>query len=195
MNKKTADILILENLFLFDRASIIFDEITEEIGKNMSDFIQNWCNEKDWEMTEKGNYLSEDSVNFSPASWCADSKNNPYFYISPISDDCTSYILASLAGCNPNEAHGVYFSHSLSKKEYKQKLESYRKPLEDKGFRIQHIKRDSFCYYPIQALDVNLIPSAYADGDYEELLKPIADALDRVHAAIAIFDEIEKTSE
>lgn len=85
---------------------------------------------------------------------------------------------------------GIQYAAIRNWNKYRDQLIKRCNELNNCGFKLSETK--NYWYLPIPVLDINQVAEDYNNQDFEKSLYPIREALNELHASLAIFDQIQQ---
>jgi hypothetical protein len=191
---RKAGALILRNLKTFNDAALLMGgSMYVELVREVNQSVKNWTEQAGW----MGEYdWDNNNLWVSPAEWQIGGEKGQYlarFELLAEADDTESYEVADLCGCGQSR-YGFRFSPNYGALGGKSKWNVFSKSLPAVASRLStelgFLDEGKGVWFVPVLMDAAALASAYENEDYSVALAPLAQALDKIKAAMPVFDKI-----
>lgn len=197
---KSAGMLILANLGMFNEAAVHFEDTVqpvflESFDKALKEALKEpeWVGHYDFHDTEESG-----GTWFAPAQWKLasfedDEECYAWFSVEFTDDETNSYTLPELCGLSESQV-AVYFRVNYREfggktrwnKFYKEIAEETSSALASQGF----IDVGAGIFYIPISLDAGLLPGAWENDDYMEIMRPVVEVVERINNSLPVFQDM-----
>jgi hypothetical protein len=202
-DKKEVGRLILKDLALLNEAAVFFEtEMQPEIQDEFSQIISRWVEQNhEWVISNEQSEFIWDI--FKPDSWLSVTRSEwtyetAWFYFGWLdSKESQNYALADFFGISAGGKTGFGFNINTSAfggaKKWKSSLgqlsSGYIEKLKEFGFIFESDGRIDTFKLPVK-FDLEKLVFAWENDDYEDVFKPLIDALNILEKTWTIFDDL-----
>lgn len=190
--KRKAGAIIIENLGMFDEAKRLFDKIEEEVFDKVDAIVEDWVKENGW--AGECDFYESDTWIAHP-DWIA-GENGEYWarlflnYYPGADPEVESEWLSDLCG-ESQVPFGFCFEANYPRFGGKAKWKNFCKSLTENNLALKEAGFNADgkggWFLPVK-LNKGTVANAYENEDYDEAMKPVFEALEKLEKARPVFD-------